>query len=616
MAKYDVFISCSLKDSDEIKEFVNLLTDCIPGILYYTDAEKDEFDETQKNALNDSECLLFMQSDSSLLLSRVKEEVFYAKSIGKKVVPVLLKGAKKSGWYMFKYGSLGFVDSTNSAEVEKLIGTLVEWTGKCTANKEDAEPALETSTANVPNVIGAEDAVSSMPAVDDSVAESSADTPLNALFVYEVFPSESSASDKFVEEERGDDVWEDYVVEEESPIEELSADELQEVGTEEPEVSYKEPLEEQLEELFEEQNRDINACDETPDESSSLSYEVVNERNATEADTGDYIDEPQPTKATETTSNASGKQPQEQSSLGLNLILMIIAIVFVFFRFCSSDEDYTTKRANTEGFIAVSKNGKWGFVNSRNKKVVPIKYDIVEDYYNGFAIVGLNGKWGYVNKVGQEIVPIKFDEVLPFMKDRGCVKLNGKYGLVDTFGRILVNPKYDNPISFAYGDYAPVAVDGKWGIVDKNGKEVLSLRYDDVGAFFDGVARVQKDGKFGFVGIDGTIIANPIYDKAGEFVEGCAAVQKNGKWGFVDKKGNTVAYLKYTEVKDFRNSRAAVMSNGKWGFIDNTGKEVVPLKYDSVNSFTTSPYTGTFTSVILNGETILIDENGAPIKHS
>ena len=125
-----------------------------------------------------------------------------------------------------------------------------------------------------------------------------------------------------------------------------------------------------------------------------------------------------------------------------------------------------------------------------------------------------------------------------------------------------------------------------------------------------------KDGKFGFVGIDGTIIANPIYDKAREFVEGCAAVQKNGKWGFVDNKGNTVAYLKYTEVKDFRNSRAAVMSNGKWGFIDNSGKEVVPLKYDSVNSFTTTPYAGTFTSVILNGEKILIDENGAPIKHS
>ena len=599
MAKYDVFISCSLKDSDEIKEFVNQLTDCIPGILYYTDAEKDEFDETQKNVLNDSECLLFMQSDSSLLLSRVKEEVFYAKSIGKKVVPVLLKGAKKSGWYMFKYGSLGFVDSTNSAEVEKLIGTLVEWTGKCTANKEDAEPALETSTANVPNVIGAEDAVSSMPAVDDSVAESSADTPLNALFVYEVFTPKSSDEEPLLDEAANNGVFGDYTIEEESAV-----------GERMPDESYDELSDEQSSEPY---SSDTSINEEPSDESTPFSYETIGERDATEADTGDYIDEPQPTKATETTSNASGKQPKEQSSLGFNLILMIVAIVFVFFRFCSSDEDNTTKRTNTEGFIAVSKNGKWGFVNSRNKKVVPIKYDIVEDYYNGFAIVGLNGKWGYVNKVGQEIVPIKFDEVLPFMKDRGCVKLNGKYGLVDTFGRILVNPKYDNPISFAYGDYAPVADDGKWGIVDKNGKEVLSLRYDDVGAFFDGVARVQKDGKFGFVGIDGTIIANPIYDKAREFVEGCAAVQKNGKWGFVDNKGNTVAYLKYTEVKDFSNSRAAVMSNGKWGFIDNSGKEVVPLKYDSVNSFTTTPYAGTFTSVILNGEKILIDENGAPI---
>lgn len=591
MVKYDIFISYSPQDCDEVKEFVSLLKTYIPTLVCCTDITSEEFDETQANTLNDSECLLFMQSDGSLLSSRIKDEVVYAKSIGKKVVPVLLKGAKKSGWYMFKYGSLGFVDSTNSNEVEKLIGTLVEWTGKNIENIVTDDVLVSTEM-----VADAAGEVKSS-ADKDNVVEEENNTHFNELFVYEVFTPEPTVEEPPIDECINDESFGEYTIEEGSTA----------------------PFEELPGESYDEQNggqySDTSVFDESSNDSSLSSYETIGERDATEADTGDYIDEPQPTKATETTSNASGKQPQEQSSLGLNLILVIIAIVFVFFRFCSSGEDNTTKRANTEGFIAVSKNGKWGFVNSRNKKVVPIKYDIVEDYYNGFAIVGLNGKWGYVNKVGQEIVPIKFDEVLPFIKDRGCVKLNGKYGLVDTFGRILVNPKYDNPISFAYGDYAPVAVDGKWGIVDKNGKEVLSLRYDDVGAFFDGVARVQKDGKFGFVGIDGTIIANPIYDKAREFVEGCAAVQKNGKWGFVDKKGNTVAYLKYTEVKDFRNSRAAVMSDGKWGFIDNSGKEVVPLKYDSVGSFITNSY-GTFANVTLNGKEFFIDENGNPIKFS
>ncbi|MBP3613286.1 MAG: WG repeat-containing protein [Bacteroidaceae bacterium] len=591
MAKYDVFISCSLKDSDEIKEFVNLLTDCIPGILYYTDAEKDEFDETQKNALNDSECLLFMQSDGSLLSSRIKDEVVYAKSIGKKVVPVLLKGAKKSGWYMFKYGSLGFVDSNDSAEIDKLINSISEWTGKNIENIVTDEVLV--STEMVADAAGEVKSSTDK----DNVVEEKNNTHFNELFVYEVFTPEPTVEEPPVDECINDESFGEYTIEEGSTAQ----------------------FEELPGESYDEQNggqySDTSVFDESSNDSSLSSYETIGERDATEADTGEYINEPQSAKAPETTSNASGKQPQEQSSLGLNLILMIIAIVFVFFRFCSSDEDNTTKRANTEGFIAVSKNGKWGFVNSRNKKVVPIKYDIVEDYYNGFAIVGLNGKWGYVNKVGKEIVPIKYEKVFPFMNDRGCIKFKGKYGLVDTFGRILVNPKYDNPISFAYGDYAPVAVDGKWGIVDKNGKEVLSLRYDDVGAFFDGVARVQKDGKYGFVGIDGTIIANPIYDKAREFTEGFAAVQKNGKWGFVDYKGNTVTYLKYTEVKDFRNSRAAVMSDGKWGFIDNSGKEVVPLKYDSVGSFITNSY-GTFANVTLNGKEFFIDENGNPIKFS
>lgn len=606
MAKYDVFISYSLQDSDEVNKFVNLLTSHIPTLACYTDVATEELDDAQKNAIEDSDCLLYMQSGNSLLSQRVKDEVAYTKGIGKRVVPVLLKDSKKSGWYMFEYGSLGFVDSTNSAEVEKLIDGIAEWTGKA-------------STAIVEPIEIIED----VEVAESYVAEEQNNTPFNELFVYEVFTSEKSVEESVLDECTDEGALGEYTIEEVSTDEEQIYDEYtnDDAPFEEfPNESYYESGDELSDEQNSEQYSDTSVFDESSNESSPFSYETIGERDATEADTGEYIDEPHSAKAPETAPDESAKQPEiqldKQVPLGFRLILVVIVIIFGLFKLCSSGEDYTSKRESTEGLIAVSRNGKWGFVNSNRKEVVPIKYDIVEDYHNGFAIVGLNGKWGYVNKVGKEIVPIKFDEVLPFIKDRGCVKLNGKYGLVDTFGRILVNPKYDNPISFAYDDYAPVAVDGKWGIVDKNGKEVLSLRYDDVGAFFDGVARVQKDGKFGFVGIDGTIIANPIYDKAREFVEGCAAVQKNGKWGFVDNKGNTIVYPKYAQVEDFKNSRAAVMSDGKWGFIDNSGKEVIPLKYDSVSSFITNSYAGTFTMVTLNGERFFIDENGASIKFS
>ena len=55
----------------------------------------------------------------------------YAKNTGKKVIPVLLKGAKlNSGWFLFKFGRIDCIDSTDSIQVNKLMDNLSNWIGK------------------------------------------------------------------------------------------------------------------------------------------------------------------------------------------------------------------------------------------------------------------------------------------------------------------------------------------------------------------------------------------------------------------------------------------------------------------------------------------------------
>ena len=61
-------------------------------------------------------------------------------------------------------------------------------------------------------------------------------------------------------------------------------------------------------------------------------------------------------------------------------------------------------------------------------------YDEVEDFHNGFAAVKRNGKWGFVNKQGKEAVPCKYDYVGSFSDGFAKVKLNGKLGKVNTRG--------------------------------------------------------------------------------------------------------------------------------------------------------------------------------------
>ena len=54
------------------------------------------------------------------------------------------------------------------------------------------------------------------------------------------------------------------------------------------------------------------------------------------------------------------------------------------------------------GFAAVKRNGKWGFVNEKGEEMIPCNYDYVNDFEEGFARVEIDGKWGFVNKQGEE----------------------------------------------------------------------------------------------------------------------------------------------------------------------------------------------------------------------
>lgn len=138
MALYDVFISYSRKDFDEVNAFVKMLQKRIPQLSYWFDIKGiesgDEFTEKIISAIDNSSYMLFALSDNSIASEWTKDEVMYAKNIGKKVIPVLLKGASLKGWFLFKFGRIDYIDSVNELQVDKLIGNLCDWTGKAVAS--------------------------------------------------------------------------------------------------------------------------------------------------------------------------------------------------------------------------------------------------------------------------------------------------------------------------------------------------------------------------------------------------------------------------------------------------------------------------------------------------
>ena len=132
--KYDIFISYSRKDFDEVAELIGRLRAEIPNLALWFDAtgieSGDDFDDKIIAAIENSSCLLFAVSDNAQESQWVRDEVMYARNIDKKVIPVLMKGAQMRGWFLFKFGRVDCIDSADEMQFKKLIQNLSAWTGK------------------------------------------------------------------------------------------------------------------------------------------------------------------------------------------------------------------------------------------------------------------------------------------------------------------------------------------------------------------------------------------------------------------------------------------------------------------------------------------------------
>ncbi|WP_197739841.1 WG repeat-containing protein [Pedobacter sp. BS3] len=70
--------------------------------------------------------------------------------------------------------------------------------------------------------------------------------------------------------------------------------------------------------------------------------------------------------------------------------------------------------------------------------VIPFKYEDadVNGFSGGLAPVKLNGKWGYVDTTGKEVIPFIYDLAYYFKKDgKAKVMLNGNWIYIDKTGK-------------------------------------------------------------------------------------------------------------------------------------------------------------------------------------
>lgn len=307
----------------------------------------------------------------------------------------------------------------------------------------------------------------------------------------------------------------------------------------------------------------------------------------------------------------------------LALLLIVIGGLLASSPCCGQVESGFAKAGDKLGdFTVYFQPGQTGYIDTKGKVVVEMKFDDFRSYSNGRAAIyrvwvdplkpkKARRSYGFVGRSGGVAVRASYAYVNDFSEGLAAVNRSGlrsnKGGWSSRLPGILSLVADDGR-----WDSAPLGRDGymvssppgrgglmggQWGYVDKNGKIVIPPSFSYARNFHEGLAFVKGDlrdhggqlkNASGYIDRAGQwAIVSKDKRFGGDFSEGLAEFyDKFGKYGYIDKRGNVAIPARFYTAGKFRNGRAKFWIEdertgtfGKCGFIDKSGTIVVPAKY-------------------------------------
>lgn len=262
--------------------------------------------------------------------------------------------------------------------------------------------------------------------------------------------------------------------------------------------------------------------------------------------------------------------------------------------------------------LPARQNGKWGFIDTTGKEVIPFIYEWCEEFEEGLAAVGFNGKAGFIDKSGILVFPAEFDEVENFREGFAEVTIGGKSGLIRRTGKKILPCEFEE-IAIEYPErLIGLKKGGKYGFYDLKGDLVIPFYFDKVGSFRYGLATAELNGKWGFIDVKGNWVIRPEYDQAYDFNnEGHARVARGKRMGVINRAGGILIPFSYTFIYPQSEGTFLVEDSLHYGFIDSTGAVMIPLTFEKQVLHTT--FTGFHHGVAPGyraGKAGLIDKKG------
>ncbi|MCA6074138.1 WG repeat-containing protein [Fulvivirga sedimenti] len=177
----------------------------------------------------------------------------------------------------------------------------------------------------------------------------------------------------------------------------------------------------------------------------------------------------------------------------------------------SERQEYEEIRVESEGFIAVRMNGRYGFIDLQDRLRIANRYDDVTDFHEGLGGFKLLGKWGFLNKQEGIVIQPRFDGIGKFENGLCIVTDNGKAGVIDIKGNWIIRAEYEQVRHMENGHYL-IVKNGKAGLLDSNGRIIVGAKYDELQDLEDGQVIVRNYGKYGLISRKGEDLIPISYD--------------------------------------------------------------------------------------------------------
>lgn len=84
--------------------------------------------------------------------------------------------------------------------------------------------------------------------------------------------------------------------------------------------------------------------------------------------------------------------------------------------------------------MPVRKNGKYGYINTSGRVVIPFQFDLGGRFSGGYASVIIGRKHGYINRAGKFIINPRFDYAWEFQGGVAKILKGNRFGYVNTRG--------------------------------------------------------------------------------------------------------------------------------------------------------------------------------------